>query len=151
MMEIGSWLRFWVRGMFVAFFVCLAPLAPAETGASLSKGSVFKDSISGSKESMPDEPALPSEREMALNYYQPLAEQGVPYAQLTIGELYLQGSGVDFDPVHAYAWLYTALFQGVPEARPLMEEAYQAMDEPQRTRAQELAADYARLHTPKGR
>ena len=47
------------------------------------------------------EPQSISDAEMALGYYQPLAEQGEPYAQLTIGEIYMEGAGVEQDLIQA--------------------------------------------------
>ncbi|WP_426417167.1 hypothetical protein [Aestuariirhabdus sp. LZHN29] len=63
-----------------------------------------------------------AEENLALGYYLPMAEQGSPYAQLTMGELYMQGEEIARDHVEAYAWLKTALAQGVDEAEPLLEE-----------------------------
>ncbi|RRJ85278.1 sel1 repeat family protein [Aestuariirhabdus litorea] len=67
-------------------------------------------------------PLAIAEENLALGYYLPMAEQGSPYAQLTIGELYMLGEEIPKDDIEAYAWLKTALAQGVEEAEPLLKE-----------------------------
>ena len=88
-----------------------------------------------------------SETEMALGYYLPLAEQGEPYAQLTIGEIYMEGAGVEPDLISAYAWFYVALFQGVSEAQPIMEHVYEKLQPEQQQQAQALAEQFIKAHT----
>ncbi|WP_210398093.1 sel1 repeat family protein [Motiliproteus sediminis] len=87
-----------------------------------------------------------SDTDMALGYYLPLAEQGEPYAQLTIGEIYMEGAGVDADLVSAYAWFYVSLFQGVQEAQPIMEHVFEQMDAATQERAKALAEEYVKAY-----
>lgn len=86
-----------------------------------------------------------SASDMALGFYQPLAEEGSPYAQLVLGEMYLDGNGVDQDLVQAYAWFHVSADQGVEEAEPLREDAWDKMSSEQREEARRLAEDYARV------
>ncbi|WP_207061375.1 sel1 repeat family protein [Motiliproteus sp. SC1-56] len=83
-----------------------------------------------------------SETDMALGYYKPLAEQGGAYAQLTIGEIYMEGAGVKQDLVEAYAWFAVASAQGVDEATAIMEHVYTKLDEAEREQARALAEQY---------
>jgi len=87
-----------------------------------------------------------SETEMALGYYLPLAEQGEPYAQLTIGEIYMEGAGVAPDLISAYAWFYVALFQGVQEAQPIMEHVMEKMNPADQQQARALAEQYVKSY-----
>jgi TPR repeat protein len=84
-----------------------------------------------------------SAQQMALDYYLPLAEQGEPYAQLAIGEIYFEGNGVSQDLVRAYAWLYVAVKQNVEEAKPLMDHIFKKLDQHQRLQAETLGKEFA--------
>jgi len=87
-----------------------------------------------------------SDTEMALGYYLPLAEQGEPYAQLTIGEIYMEGAGVTADLVSAYAWFYVSLFQGVQEAQPIMEHLMEKLSAEEQVKARALAEEYVKTY-----
>ncbi len=61
----------------------------------------------------------------ALKEFRPLAEQGYPLAQATLGFMYAKGEGVPKDYVLAYMWLDLAAAKGVQEAvkgRDFLEE-----------------------------
>jgi TPR repeat protein len=87
-----------------------------------------------------------SPAEMAENFYLPVAEQGEPYAQLTLGEMYRDGVGVAQDLVQAYAWLSASAAQGVEEAAPLRDETWARLSPEQQRGARELAEQYARAY-----
>ena len=89
-----------------------------------------------------------SEADMALGYYQPLAQDGSPYAQLAIGEIYFYGNGIPRDLVKAYAWLTVAVMQGVDEAAPVRDEAWAGLTAAQREQAQGLAGEYVQAYGP---
>ncbi|MEH6471188.1 MAG: hypothetical protein V7752_08055 [Halopseudomonas sp.] len=83
-----------------------------------------------------------SDAEMALGYYQPLAEQGEPYAQLTIGEIYMEGAGVEQDFIQAYAWFAVARHQGVDEAEAIMNHVFGKLNETDQVQAKAIAEQY---------
>ena len=94
------------------------------------------------------EPTTISETEMALGYYQPLAEQGEPYAQLTIGEIYMEGTGVDQNLVQAYAWFAVAVHQGVDEAEEIMNQIFSKLSKADQLEARAYAAQYIQQFSP---
>ena len=83
-----------------------------------------------------------SDADMALGYYQPLAEQGEPYAQLTIGEMYMEGAGVEQDLIQAYAWFAVALHQGVDEAEAIINHLLGKLSEDDQHQAKAIAEHY---------
>lgn len=89
-----------------------------------------------------------SEAEMALGYYQPLAEQGEPYAQLTIGEIYMEGAGVEQDLVQAYAWFAVSSHQGVDAATELMKHVLGKLSADQQQMAKVLAGQFIQYFSP---
>ena len=82
-----------------------------------------------------------SDRDMALGFYQPIAEQGEPYAQLTMGEIYRDGAGVPKDPIQAYAWFYVAAQQGLDEAEENAAQLWEDMLPNERYQAEALGRD----------
>jgi TPR repeat protein len=88
------------------------------------------------------EPQEISDAEMAMGYYLPLAEHGEPYAQLTIGEIYMEGSGIEQNMVQAYAWFAVALHQGVEEAEAIMNHVLEELSEADQLEAKAIAAVY---------
>ena len=83
----------------------------------------------------------------ALKELRPLAEQGYPLAQATLGLMYAEGQGVPKDYVLAHMWMNLAAAKGVQEAvkgRDLLEKN---MTPAQIGRAQRLAREW----TPKGK
>ncbi len=77
----------------------------------------------------------------------PLADQGYPLAQATLGLMYAEGEGVAQDDVLAHMWMNLAAAKGVQEAvkgRDLLEKN---MTPAQIGRAQRLAREW----TPKGK
>ena len=95
-----------------------------------------------------EEPRELSAADMALGFYQPLAEEGSPYAQLVIGEMYLDGNGVPRDYVQAYAWFYVSADQGVDEALPLLDKAWRELSTEQQDQAEALAKQYVERFRP---
>ncbi len=80
--------------------------------------------------------------ETALKEFRPLAEQGHPLAQATLGLLYAEGQGVPQDDVLAHMWMNLAAAKGVQEAvkgRDLLEKN---MTPAQIGRAQRLAREW---------
>ena len=53
----------------------------------------------------------------ALKEWQPLAEEGLPFAAYNVGLLYAKGQGVKADPVQAAKWYRIAAEKGIPEAQ----------------------------------
>lgn len=89
-----------------------------------------------------------SEQDMALGFYKPIAEQGEPYAQLTLGEIYRDGAGVPRDVIQAYAWFYVAAQQGVDEAEEQASQLWAEMLPNERYQAEALGREFARLFIP---
>lgn len=89
-----------------------------------------------------------SDTDMALGYYQPLAEQGEPYAQLTIGEIYMEGSGVSQNLIQAYAWFAVASYQGVEEAQAIMEHVLGKLSADEQAQAKVIAQQYITHYAP---
>lgn len=58
----------------------------------------------------------------ALAWYQKAAEQGMPEAQLALGEQYLTGSGTDPDRDVARHWFELAAQQGNETAKRRLED-----------------------------
>lgn len=61
----------------------------------------------------------------ALALAQPLAEAGVPRAQLLLGLIYDRGDGVPADPQKALEWIRKAADQGFPQALHNLAYAYE--------------------------
>ena len=78
----------------------------------------------------------------AMQFYIELAKGGSDYSQLSLGEAYLDGTLGAINYVEAYAWLHTANEQGISEAAPLLERAWQSMTTVERQKAQSLATEY---------
>ena len=55
--------------------------------------------------------------ETALKEWQPLAEQGLPFAAYNVALLYARGQGVKADPTEAAKWYRIAAEKGIPEAQ----------------------------------
>lgn len=66
------------------------------------------------------------EAAVALDIYQQLARQGDAEAKYRLGEMYLQGRGVEADEAWAITWLRGAAAQGHSGARARLEALYQA-------------------------
>ena len=94
-----------------------------------------------------DQPEI-SAQDMALGFYLPIAEQGEPYAQLTLGEIYRDGAGVPRDTIQAYAWFYVAAQQGVDEAEEAAAQLWAEMLPNERYQAEALGKEFARLFIP---
>jgi TPR repeat protein len=63
------------------------------------------------------------DEEAALGWYEKAAEQGVPEAQLTLGDLYAAGRGVVCDAEAARAWYEKAAAQGNAAAAARLQKA----------------------------
>jgi len=66
----------------------------------------------GSLPPPPLPPPLPGEQEARVRAARPLAERGSSKAQTQLGVMYLEGRGVERDPVEAIRWLRAAADQG---------------------------------------
>lgn len=88
-----------------------------------------------------------SDADMALGYYQPLAEQGEPYAQLTIGEIYMEGAGVEQDLIQAYAWFSVALYQGVDEAEAIIDHLLSKLSAEDQAQAKAMSVLYIQSYS----
>lgn len=79
---------------------------------------------------------------MALQYYINEARLGSAYAQLSVGETYLNGNLVPQNNIEAFAWLATAESQEITEATPLKEKAWDAMTAEEQKYAKALGGHY---------
>lgn len=94
-----------------------------------------------------DEETTITDYEMAVQFYQPLAENGEPYAQLTLAEIYAEGDGVTKNLVVAFAWLSIASHNGVEEADKLKNDLLSLMTEGEKAQAVALGEAYIGLYT----
>jgi TPR repeat protein len=83
-----------------------------------------------------------SHDEMVTGYYYTLAQDGSPYAQLALGEMYYEGAVVSKDLVKAFAWLSVSARQDVSEAADLLEKVEKEISAEERARAEPLAREY---------
>ncbi len=91
--------------------------------------------------------ALPiTEDEIANQFYQPLAENGEPYAQLALAEMYSEGDGVAKNLVVAYAWLILASHNGVEEAEQLKNDLLSVMTGGEKVQAKALGSAYIDMY-----
>jgi TPR repeat protein len=84
----------------------------------------------------------------AMQFFVDLAKSGSDYSQLSLGESYLEGTLGQVDYIEAFAWLSTAHEQGITEAAPLIERAWQSMNDAERKAAQQLAIEYQQWISP---
>jgi TPR repeat protein len=70
-------------------------------------------------------------KRLAARWYRKSAQQGHSGAQFNMAALYINGDGVDRDPVKAYSWLTLASEQGHARARKLKEDLEQVLDQQQ--------------------
>ncbi len=83
----------------------------------------------------------------ALKEFRPLAEQGYPLAQATLGLLYAEGQGVPQDYVPAHMWVNLAAAQGLESASEMRDHFETAMTPDRLAEAQRLAKAWK----PKGK
>ncbi len=83
----------------------------------------------------------------ALKEFRPLAEQGYPLAQATLGFMYAKGQGVPQDYIQAYMWASLAAAQGDEDAVEGLERLEEKMSSDQIAQAQRLAREWR----PKGK
>jgi TPR repeat protein len=93
------WKIIWCLAV-VALFVSAARAGPIEDAEAAIKGRDYAT---------------------ALRIIRPLAEQGDPNAQYTLGVLYQNGLGVPQDRVSAYAWLSLAASRGRENAAAIRD------------------------------
>ena len=79
------------------------------------------------------------EYDTAFELYNRAARWGEKGAQYVLGHLYLQGAGVDKDPVTGAAWLQAAAEAPVREYRSDAKDAMKALDDRQKAEAEQLA------------
>ncbi|MEH6616331.1 MAG: hypothetical protein V7699_00675 [Porticoccus sp.] len=89
---------------------------------------------------------LSTNPELTNTYYQSLAEQGSPYAQLVMGEIYVLGDGVPKDYIQAYAWFHVALAQGVEEAQDQMDSILNKLKPNELLQARVLAKEFEKVY-----
>jgi uncharacterized protein len=87
----------------------------------------------------------------ALKSFRKGAEKGSAAAQRDLGLLYYHGRGVPQDLEQAYAWLFVANAQGLPEAAGDLDLAKKSLTPPALGRARKLSArhlsDYGQSNT----
>ena len=64
---------------------------------------------------------ISGEPERAVPWYEEAASAGVTEAQILLGTIYAQGTGVPRDLVRAYAWLHRAAETNSPNAQLILE------------------------------
>jgi len=69
----------------------------------------------------------PPDEEEAFHWCAAAAEQGLPEAQLQLGDLYHVGRGVDQDAGLAYAWYEKAAAQGNSEAAAKLHQIHRTL------------------------
>jgi len=83
----------------------------------------------------------------ALKEFRPLAEQGDPLAQSTLGGMYAEGEGLPKDYVLAHMWMNLAAAKGVQEAVKACDFLEKHIPPAQLAEAQRLAREWK----PKGK
>lgn len=86
-------------------------------------------------------------KRLAARWYRKSAYQGHSGAQFNMAALYINGDGVDRDPVKAYSWLTLASEQGHVRARDLKGELEQVLNPEQLDAA---AAESERIRQKSG-
>jgi len=87
----------------------------------------------------------PESAVIALQYYINEARLGSPYAQLSVGEAYIDGRTVPVNLIEAYAWLKAAQSQDITEAAALIDKIWEEMSEEDQKYAKALG-DYYTLN-----
>lgn len=90
----------------------------------------------------PDDVFDPESAIIALQYYIDEARRGSAYAQLSVGEAYMDGKIVPVNHIESYAWLATAKRQDIDEATELMDEVWGRMSEEEQNYATALSHYY---------
>jgi len=90
----------------------------------------------------PDDVFDPESAIIALQYYIDEARRGSAYAQLSVGETYMDGKIVPVNHIESYAWLATAKSQDIDEATELMDEVWGRMSEEEQNYATALSHYY---------
>lgn len=85
---------------------------------------------------------------VTLDYFRTLAENGSPDAQLVLGDLYRNGTGVPQNLVEAYAWYYLAAQQGIEEAITPMNEMLRVLPKAKWSEAKQKAEAYEKRFIP---
>ncbi len=88
--------------------------------------------------------------DVAIGYYKPLAQEGSPYAQLALGEVYSEGAAIPQNLIEAYAWFSVAAAQGVIEAEAERDRVFDRMPDRDRRDARALAKAYLEAFIPEG-
>lgn len=90
----------------------------------------------------PDDVFDPEHAVIALQYYIDEARLGSAYAQLSVGEAYMDGVTVPINHIESYAWLATAQSQDITEATELMEKILTLMSDEEKSYAKALGEHY---------
>ena len=77
----------------------------------------------------------------AFGYYKTAAFWADKLAQYNVGVMYLQGKGVDFDPVRGWAWLKLSAERKYPDMVAAADQLYELLDEAQRRDARRILAE----------
>jgi len=85
---------------------------------------------------------VPQNYAEALKWYRKAAEQGHVQAQLNLGAMYINGTGVRQDYVQGHMWSNLAAAQGNEMARENRDLAEKNMTPEQITEAQRLAREW---------
>ena len=83
---------------------------------------------------------------LAAKLYREAALQGSGAAQLNLANLYLEGRGVQADPVAAYAWADAAAASGEPGGQRIVDKLARLMPLAQLKQAQSLGQRYVDLY-----
>lgn len=74
----------------------------------------------------------------ALEYYKVAAFWADKLGQYNVGVMYLQGEGVEFDPVRGWAWLELSAERNYPDMVDAADKLYELLDEAQRRDARRI-------------
>ncbi len=106
--------------------------------------SILGPTLAGSEE------GVLTDLDVATGYYRPLAQEGSPYAQLALGEAYLEGAAVPQNLIEAYAWFSVAAAQGVIEAEAERDRVFARIPDKDQREARALAKSYREAFIPRG-
>ena len=80
--------------------------------------------------------------EIAAQWYEKAAMQDQANAQFSLGEMYLDGAGVEQDLVKAYAWIHVVVGNGIEAAELILEELEFEMSSEQIRHRRELGQGF---------
>jgi TPR repeat protein len=93
---------------------------------------------------------VPQDYAQAVQWYRKAADQGVPEAQLKLGNMYYEGQGVQKDDVQAHVWWNLAAAAGIESAKENRDRITPSMTPAQVTKAHKLAREWKpKVYVPK--